>query len=392
MSFPKKTVRDIDVKGKKVIVRTMLNVPIEDDKVGDAMRLRAAKPTIDYLLEQGAVLILISHHSHEGQSLEPVALALEEVLGREVTFVSESIGPTANEAVAKLQPGDVLMLENLRFHTQEEANDETFAKTLAGYGEIFVQDDFTTCHREHASMIGIPKYLPAVAGLGVEKEVLTITEALHNPKRPLVAVAGGAKISTKIPILSFLLPKVDTLFIGGAMANTFLAAQGLNVGKSLVESDQIENAKQIIEAAAEQNKTLLLPVDVVVTTDIETARDVRTVLVGDVVADDIIADLGPQSVEQLDAAIKPEGTVIWNGPVGVAEEDVFANGTKAVADKIITSGAYSVIGGGDTADYVDSVGLASKFSFVSTAGGASLELMSGKGLPGVEALQDSGKA
>ena len=386
--FTKKTVHDIDVKNKTIVLRAMLNVPIKDGKVGDKMRLKAALPTINYLISQGAKIVMISHHSHEGQSLEPVAGALSELVGRPVAFASDCIGEVALAAVKALPSGGLLMLENLRFHPEEEANDEEFARTLASYGDIYVNDDFTTCHRSHASLVGIPKFIPAVAGLEVEEEVNTITSSIDNPKRPLVAIAGGAKISTKVPIISFLLDKVDVLFVGGAMANTFLLAKGLEVGNSLVELDQVETAKQIIKSAEEKGKTLLLPIDVVVTTDVKEALNVRVMLAGDVGIDDIIADLGPMSVLQLNEFIKPEGSVIWNGPIGIAEQKEFANGTEMVAEEIISSGAFSIVGGGDTADYVDGAGLADKFGFVSTGGGASLELMSGNILPGIAALLD----
>lgn len=386
--FTKKTVHDIDVKNKTIVLRAMLNVPIKDGKVGDKMRLKAALPTINYLISQGAKIVMISHHSHEGQSLEPVAGALSELVGRPVAFASDCIGEVALAAVKALPSGGLLMLENLRFHPEEEANDEEFARTLASYGDIYVNDDFTACHRSHASLVGIPKFIPAVAGLEVEEEVNTITSSIDNPKRPLVAIAGGAKISTKVPIISFLLDKVDVLFVGGAMANTFLLAKGLEVGNSLVELDQVETAKQIIKSAEEKGKTLLLPIDVVVTTDVKEALNVRVMLAGDVGIDDIIADLGPMSVLQLNEVIKPEGSVIWNGPIGIAEQKEFANGTEMVAEEIISSGAFSIVGGGDTADYVDGAGLADKFGFVSTGGGASLELMSGNTLPGIAALLD----
>ena len=386
--FSKKTVRDIELKNKKVLLRAMLNVPIKDGVVGDKMRLSAALPTINYLIEQGASIILISHHSHEGQSLAPVAPVLAELVGRSVSFVDDCMGDKVTEAASTLQPGNLLMLENLRFHPEEEANDEEFAKFLASLGDVYVNDDFTTSHRKHASLVGIPKFLPAVAGLEVEHEVITITESLDNPSRPLIAVTGGAKISTKIPIVAFVLSKVDAIFIGGAMANTFLLAEGRTVGNSLVELDQVETAGKIMETAKAGAKTILLPIDVVVTTDLEKLTDVRTINVSAVGENDIIADIGPESVAQLNGLLKSEGTVIWNGPVGIAEEKLFAGGTKATAEAIINSGAYSIICGGDTADYVDGAGLANKFSFVSTGGGASLELMCGNDLPGIEVLQD----
>jgi phosphoglycerate kinase len=382
----KQTIKDVDVEGKRVLVRAMLNVPIKDGVVGDRMRLEAALPTLQYLLERGASLVLISHHSHEGQSLAPVAQAMSEVLGRPVAFASDCVGPAIHSQVTSLQPGNVLMLENLRFHPEEEANDEAFASELARYGQLFVQDDFTTCHRKHASIVGIPEHLTAVAGLQVEKEVDTINQALDNPSCPLVAVAGGAKISTKVPIVSYLLSKVDSLFIGGAMANTFLLAEGKNIGTSLVEPTMVVQAKQILENAAAAGKTVILPVDAVVATDVTSPTDVRVLPIDQVGATDNIADIGPASVALLKSVLSPQGTVIWNGPMGIAEQEVFASGTKGVAEAIIDSGASSIIGGGDTADYVDGHGLSAKFSFVSTGGGASLELMSGNPLPGVEAL------
>lgn len=391
MAFVKKTIRDIDVKGKKVLLRTMLNVPIKNGKVSDTRRLNAAKPTIDYLLEKGASLILLSHHSTEGQSLKPAAEALTNLLGRTVKFIPESFGAEVINAVEDLQSGEIVMLENLRFHKEEEKNDEAFARRLAGYGDIYVDDDFTATHREHASIVGVPKYLPAVAGLQIEKEVETINRVLDNPERPLFAVVGGAKVSTKVPIVRNLLKKVDTMFIGGAMANTFFLAQSKKVGKSLVEPDQIENARDILTSATHAHKKLLLPLDLVVTTDIKKATNVRTVELDEVEPDDIIADVGHQSVIGLERILPKKGTVIWNGPMGISEEKAFADGTKGVAEAIINCGAFSLVGGGDTADYLDETGLAEKFDFVSTGGGASMELMSGKSLPGVDALLDKEK-
>jgi phosphoglycerate kinase len=386
--FNKETVRDIVVTNKTVLVRTMLNVPIKDNQVTDKTRLVAAKETINYLLEHQAALILISHHSDEKQSLVPVAPVLAELLGRPVKFVNSCLGPDVEAAVQGLQPGEVLMLENLRFQPEEKANDPRFAKTLAGYGQVFVEDDFTACHREHASLVGIPKYLEAVAGLALEREVLTITKILENPKRPVVAVLGGAKISTKIPILSFLIDRVDAVFVGGAMANTFLLARDMNVGRSLVEPEQLELAKQILAKAADQGKQFLLPLDVVATSDLDKSDNIRTIMVTEVGDGDIIADVGPKTVAQLNGVIDPAGSVIWNGPVGIFETPAFANGTKAVADAIIASTAYSLVGGGDTLNYIDNARLHDKFSFVSLGGGASMDLLSGKLLPGVEALRD----
>lgn len=386
--FNKETVRDVEVANKTVLVRTMLNVPISNNQVTDTTRLVAAKETIDYLLEQQAGLVLISHHSDEKQSLAPVAPVLSELLDRPVRFLNNCIGPEVAAGVQSLQPGGILMLENLRFQPGEKANDPQFAKTLASYGQVFVEDDFTACHREHASIIGIPQYLEALAGLALEREVETITEILEHPKRPVTAVLGGAKISTKIPILSFLIDRVDAVFVGGAMANTFLLAKGLNIGQSLVEPEQVELAKQILTKAGSQGKKILLPIDVVVTDDLDNPTDVRTIMAAEVADDDIIADVGPKTVAQLADIIDPAGSVIWNGPIGVFEKPAFAAGTKAVADTIIASAAYSLVGGGDTLNYVDGAQLHDKFSFVSTGGGASMDLLSGKKLPGVEALRD----
>jgi len=386
--FDKETIRDIDTAHKIVLVRTMLNVPIADNKVTDKSRLVAATETLNYLLKQQAGLVLISHHSDEKQSLAPVAPVLAELLGQPVKFVADCIGPAASAAVKALQPGEVLMLENLRFHPEEKANDPGFAKALAAYGQFFVEDDFTTCHREHASIVGIPKYIPAVAGLALEHEVKTISKVLENPKRPVVAVLGGAKISTKIPILSFMIERVDAVLVGGAMADTFLLARGLNVGRSLVEADQVDLAKQIMARANSEGKKLLLPIDVVVTDDLDKQTNIRTIPADQVGDKDIIADLGPKTVAQLDKVIDQKGSIIWNGPVGIFEKPVFAAGTKAVAERIINSGAYSLVGGGDTVSYVDSARLRDKFSFVSTGGGASMDMLSGKQLPGIEALMD----
>lgn len=388
MAFTKKTIRDIEVRGKKVLLRTMLNVPIQNGKVSDTRRLDAAKSTIKHLLDNKASLILISHHSTEGQSLEPVAKALSGLLDQPVIFVHESVGPEVINAVERLRPGEILMLENLRFHKEEEKNDDVFARRLASYADVYVDDDFTATHREHASIVGVPKYLPAVVGLQIENEVETISRVLDDPKRPLFAVVGGAKISTKVPIVRNLLKKVDGMFIGGAMANTFLLAQHKQVGKSLVEKDQVDNAHDILSSATHAHKKILLPLDLVVTTDIKKAVNVRTVELDGVEAEDIIADIGHQSVIGLERVLPNHGTVIWNGPMGISEERAFAEGTKGVAEAIIACGAYSLVGGGDTADYIDKAGLADKFDFVSTGGGASMELMSGNKLPGVEALLD----
>ncbi len=388
MAFTKKTVRDIDTNGKIVLVRTSLNVPIEDGQVVDELRLKAALPTLQYLIERGAKLILISHHSKQGQSLAPVAPVLSKLLGRPVKFMPDCLGPDVTAAALALLPGGVLMLENLRFHQQEEANDPEFAKQLAALGQVYVDDDFTAMHREHASIVGIPKLLPAVAGLQVEQEVGTLTEAMENPHRPLLVIIGGAKISTKIDFLNNFIDKAQAIFIGGAMANTFLAADGLQTGQSLVEQSEIPTAQKVQQQAKSHNVALYLPTDVVVTDNVEQQSNVRTVPVNSVGPSDVIADLGPQTVAQVQPSLEAGGTVIWNGPLGVAEEPAFAKASLDLANRIASSSVTSIIGGGDTAAFIDGAQLHDKFSFVSTGGGASLELMSGKKLPGVEALQD----
>ncbi len=390
MAFDKKTVRDIDTHGKTVLVRTSLNVPIENGKVVDELRLKSALPTLQYLIEQQAKIVLISHHSKDGQSLAPVAPVLSKLLGRSVQFLPESIGPQVEAAVKALQPGGVLMLENLRFHKQEEANDPAFAKQLAALGEVYVDDDFTATHREHASIVGIPKLLPAVAGLQIEQEITTLTKAMDNPKRPLLVIIAGAKISTKIDFLNNFLDKSEALFIGGAMANTFIAANKLPTGQSLVETSQIPTAQKVVQDAKLLGVSLYLPIDIVVTDNVDQASNVHTVAVNAVGQNDIIADLGPESVAQVQTALDKGGTVIWNGPLGITEKPAFAKASQDLARRIIASGATSIIGGGDTAAFIDNAGLHDQFSFVSTGGGASLEFMSGKKLPGVEVLQNKG--
>jgi phosphoglycerate kinase len=386
VSFSKKTIRDIEVNGKRVLVRAPLNVPIKDGKVTEEMRLEAVIPTLKYLLDHRASIVLLSHHSKEGVSLKPVVEVLGSLLNHPVSFITDALSDVGRQKIQAMKPGDMMVAENLRFHKEEEANDESFAKSLAGLGDVYVDDDFTVMHREHASVVGIPKHLPAVAGLLVEKEVTTITGSLENPDRPLLAIIGGAKISTKIELLDNLLPKVEAILVGGAMANTFLAAAGKPIGKSLNDPEDYELAHRIVKEAQDSGISLFLPTDVVVTTDIESAADVRTVDVDEVGENDIIADVGPQTVRQLDGILAQKGTVIWNGPMGIFETDAFRSGSQAVAEAVIDSGAKSIVGGGDTAAFIDSAGLTAKFTFVSTGGGASLELMSAKPLPGLEAL------
>ncbi len=391
----KKTIRDIDVKDQKVLVRVPFNVPIKDGQVTDDFRIKAELPTLRYLLNHGASLILLSHHSKEGTSLAPVAPVLQKLLDRPVKFVADVLSDEAKSAAEALQPGDVLLMENLRFHPEEEANDAGFAKAIAALGDLFVEDDFTTLHREHASIVGIPKHLPAVSGLQVEQEVEYIQGKLEHPNRPLVAIISGAKVSTKVPVLENLIPKVDALFLGGAMANTFFLAQGHAIGQSLAEPDLVEECNRLLKLAAKEDCQLFLPDTVVVSKSLDEAKDVRTVKLAAVKDDDYIADVAPAFAATLGPAVYAfldfdnKCTVIWNGPLGKFEVPEFAAGTEAMAEAIIKlPGAISIIGGGDTAGFVDGAGLHDKFTWVSTGGGASLELMSGNKLPGLEALLD----
>ena len=397
----KQTVRDIDVKGKRVLVRVDYNVPIKNGVVGDTLRIQSSFETINYLLEQGCSIVLMSHLGRpDGKvnpqfSLAPVAAKAAELLGKPIKFVNDCTGDEVTAAVEALQSGEILMLENTRFHAEEEANDSAFAKALSAYGEVYVDDAFAVIHRDQASVTGVTAYLPAVAGFLVEKEVNYIKGALDHPNRPLVAVIGGAKVSTKIELLESLIPKVDVLMIGGAMANTFYLAGGQPIGKSLVEPDFVEEAKRLVELAKSSDCELLLPGDVLVSKSIEQPEKVRTIKVAQVESDDIIVDAAPGFGAEITPAVHEfldfdnKCTVIWNGPVGVTEVPEFAAGSKAMAEAILAlPGVISIIGGGDTAAFVDEAGLHDKFTWVSTGGGASLELMSGKTLPGIAALHD----
>ncbi len=389
-----KTIQDLDVKHKTVLVRVDYNVPIKDGVVDDSLRIEASFETLYYLLERDCRLVLISHlgEPKDGPdpifSLKPVAAKLAELLGRAVTFVPDCVGEQVEEQIRQLTPGGIILLENLRFHPGETANDPEFAKTLAGYGEVYVDDAFAVLHRKHASVATVPTMLPSGAGFLVQKEVATIRDTIDNPKHPVLAVIGGAKIETKIDVINNLLAKVDHLLIGGEMANTFLAALGTPVGKSLLEANEKQVAQNILDKASDHGMNIILPTDVVVAKAVDESAEARTVEVTGVQTDDIIVDLGPATVDTALATLDG-GTVIWNGPLGITEIEQFGQGSRRLADGIIASGAFSLIGGGDTADYLDKSGLHDKFSFVSTGGGASLELMAGKPMPGLEALQDS---
>jgi 3-phosphoglycerate kinase len=402
----KQTVRDYDLKGKRVLVRVDYNVPLSKSKVEslkskveirDTLRIEASFPTLKYLLDQGCALVLISHLGRpEGKpdpqfSLRPVAAKLAELIGRPVQFLPDCVGPETKSKVESLRSKEIVLLENLRFHPEEEANDHRFAGQLAELAEVLVEDAFAAIHRAHASTVGVTQFMPAVAGLLVEKEVDTITAALSRPQRPLVAIVGGAKISTKIEVLANLIGKVDTLIIGGAMANTFLAAKGYQIGKSLSEADQIKTALGTLAQAQANGVEVILPTDAVAVNKVEPQAASRVIDVTAVEPDDIMVDVGPRTLELTGQAVARAGTIIWNGPLGVAELAPFAQGSLTLARQIMASPAQSLLGGGDTADLIDAAGLHDSFGFVSTGGGAALELMAGKSLPGLEALLDKPK-
>jgi len=385
----KKTVRDVKVEGKRVLVRVDFNVPLAGGRVTDDTRIRAALPTINYLLDHGAKVILMSHLGRpkgkvvDDLRLDPVSDRLAELLGRRVVKLHDCIGPEVEAAVARMQPGDVVLLENTRFHPEETSNDPAFARKLASLADVFINDAFGTAHRAHASTVGVAKYLPSVAGFLMEKEITFLGQALTAPERPFVAILGGAKISDKIGVIDNLLTKVDSLLIGGGMANTFLKAQGYQVGQSLVEDDSLDAAREMLERAGER---LALPVDVVVADRFDAEADSKVVPVGQVPEDWRILDIGPETVELFKQKLAGARTVVWNGPMGVFEFPRFAAGTEAIARILAESGATTIIGGGDSAAAVEQAGLADKMTHVSTGGGAALEFLEGKELPGVAAL------
>ena len=396
MAFTKKTVRDIDVDGKRVLCRVDFNVPIKDGVVGDTTRISAALPTIKYLVEHNAKVILMSHLGRpEGTgfqpelSLEPVAKKLAEMSGLNVKFVADTYGDEAKAAVDALNAGEVLVLENVRFDKREKKNDPEIAKTLASYGDIFVLDAFGTAHRAQGSVVGPAAYLPAVAGFLLEKEVDTLTGIFAEPERPFVAIVGGSKVSSKIGVLDHLIDSADTLIIGGGMAYTFFLAKGYSVGQSLKEEDWVERAAEMMKKAEDKGVKILLPIDNRVA-DHFGEDAVPEVVASDAIPDDREGmDIGPKTEELYAEAIKGAKTVFWNGPMGVFEFDNFAHGTQAVAEAIAESDCTSIIGGGDSVAAINKFNLADKMSWISTGGGASMELVEGKALPGVEALLDA---
>lgn len=389
----KKSINDIDVQGKRALVRVDFNVPMEDGQVTDDRRIRAALPTINYLLDHGAGVILMSHlgrpkgSPNPKYSMGPVAAKLQELLGRPVKKLDDCIGPEVEAACKALQPGGVILLENTRFYKEEEKNDPDFAAKLAALGEVYVNDAFGSAHRAHASTEGVTHTLrPAVAGFLMEKELEYLGKALADPDTPFLAIMGGAKISDKIAVIENLLSKVDSLLIGGGMANTFFVAQGHDVGKSLVEAEAVDTAKKLLADHADK---LVLPVDCVVATEFKADAEAKTVPVDEIPADWMILDIGPATIAHFSNRLAAAKTVIWNGPMGVFEFPRFAEGTFAVAKALAgLKGATTIIGGGDSAAAVEQSGLAEQMSHISTGGGASLEFLEGIELPGVAALDD----
>lgn len=387
----KKTVKDIDLKGKRVLMRVDFNVPMQDGKVTDDKRIRAALPTINYVLEQGASLILMSHlgrpkgGADPAFSLRAASEVLSNLLERPVKMAPDCVGPEVGALAKELKPGEVVMLENTRFHPEEEKNDPDFAKKLASLGDVYVNDAFGSAHRAHASTEGVARFLPAVSGFLMEKELDYLGRAIANPEHPYIAILGGAKISDKITVVEKLLSQCDKLIIGGGMANTFLAAQGHNMQDSLVEESSIETAKSIMDKSADK---LILPVDAVIADKFEADANSKVVNVNEIPEGWRMMDVGPKTLELYKDSLKDAKLVVWNGPVGVFEMPKFADGTFALAKLLAESDATTVIGGGDSASAVKKAGVAKQMTHVSTGGGASLEFLEGKELPGVAALMD----
>lgn len=389
----KKTVKDIQVKNKKVLVRCDFNVPLDREtktKISSDKRIVESLKTIEYLISAGAKVILCSHIGKTGEniSLKPVADKLSELLKKDVIFIKDCIGQEVKDIVKDMEPGDVILLENVRNHKEEELNDLTFAKELASVADVFVNDAFGSAHRAHSSTEGVTKFLPSVCGFLIEKEIKALDHAINSPVRPLLAIVGGAKVSSKIDVLNNLLEKVDTILIGGAMSYTFLKALGNNVGKSLVENDKLDIALEILNKAKEKNVKFLLPVDNIVASEISENAFAKETKITEIPEDMMGLDIGLDTIKIYVEEIMKAGTIVWNGPVGVFEISKFENGTKQIALAMTASNAITIIGGGDSAAAVEELGLEDKMTHVSTGGGASLEFMEGKKLPGIEALLD----
>jgi phosphoglycerate kinase len=393
----KLTIRDLDAAGKRVLVRVDFNVPLQDGKVTDDSRIRAALPTIVHLLGQEARVILASHLGrpdgkvNDSLRLRPVAERLSQLLGRPVRVTGDALGVGTQDAVKRLRPGQVLLLENLRFHAAEEKNDPAFAEALASYADVFVNDAFGTAHRAHASTAGIAAFLPAYAGFLMEREIVMLSRLLEAPERPFAAVLGGAKVSDKIKVLDHLLTKVDLLVVGGGMANTFLLALGRSVGKSLAEHDRVEDARRILGAAEAKGVPVVLPTDVVIAKEVTRGTEYKVIPVEKVPLSWHIVDLGPTTREAMAEALRPARTVFWNGPLGVFEIPSFAHGTRHIARvlaEMADAGATVVVGGGDSVAALEQQGLAAKMTHISTGGGASLEFLEGRELPGIAVLRD----
>jgi phosphoglycerate kinase len=394
-----RTLDDLSVKGKRVLVRADLNVPVADGKVTDATRIERQAPTIRELAEAGARVIVLSHFDRPkgkvvpSMSLKVLQAPLSQAVGRKVAFAEDCIGPVAEAAVAALKDGDILLLENTRFHKGEEENDPAMAKQLAALGDIFVNDAFSAAHRAHASTEGVARLLPNAAGRSMQAELTHLEKALGNPQRPVMAVVGGAKVSTKIELLENLVTRVETLVIGGAMANTFLAAQGIGIGKSLYEPDHLETARKVIHMANESGAVILLPTDVVVAKEFKAGAAHRTAAVGNIAPDEMALDVGPESIKAFETRLLTTRTLVWNGPFGAFETAPFDRGTVAAAQIVAAAtragSLLSVAGGGDTVAALAHAGVGEDFTYVSTAGGAFLEWLEGKSLPGVEALSSN---